>query len=118
MLVIRLMVLLIGVLAGTAQASERQIWACKTEHTNAQPILYLVEWGSRSYVRFTHMRFAARYENGDDRHGWYWSNEGNGYYRYALLLEPDGRAWLHDFDHTDDDGLSAPMDSFRCSSVG
>lgn len=109
------MILAIGLLAGSAYASEKQIWACRTANPDALPILHLVEWGSRSYVKFAHVRFSARYENGEDAQGWHWSNEGNGYYRYALLLEPDGKARLHDFDQADDGGMAAPMDTFYCS---
>lgn len=100
-----------------ALAAEKQIWECRTEHPGARPILHLVEWEPRSYVKFAHMRFSARYELDDDQHGWHWSNEGGGYYRYALVLHPDGRAWYHDFSETGEDGLSEPLDYFLCSKI-
>lgn len=108
--------LLMYFLALPALAAEKQIWECRTEHPGAQAILHLVEWGSRSYVKFSHVRFGAKYEHDadEDHHGWYWSNEGSGYYRYALVLHDDGKAWFHDFSETDEDGLSAPLDYFLC----
>jgi hypothetical protein len=109
------MILAIGVLVGSAHASDKQIWACRTANPDAQPILHLVEWGSRSYVKFTHVRFSAVHENGEEHQGWHWGNEGNGYYRYAVLLEADGKARLHDFDLKDADGMAAPLDTFHCS---
>jgi hypothetical protein len=112
-----LLLLVIGMIASAAHASERQIWECRTANPNAQAILHLVEWGDRSYIRFTHVRFTARYETEGERHGWYWHNEGSGYYRYAILLGPGGQAWLHDFDVRDEDGLSPALDTFHCRRI-
>ncbi len=98
-----------------ASESEKEIWACRTLNPQAEPMIHLVDWGSRSYVKFTHTRFAAAYEDADDARAWYWSNTGAGYYRYGILLEADGEAWVHDFSQTDDQGLSPPIDRLRCS---
>jgi hypothetical protein len=112
-----LLIFLLCSTAGTAQAADKQIWACRTDNPGARPLLHLVEWGPRSYVKFAHVRFSAQYENGGDRQGWYWNNEGDGYYRYAMLLDDDGKAWFHDFSHMDEDGLSAPVDRFTCQQT-
>lgn len=108
------LLMLVGTAVAQAAEEERSIWACSTEHTGAKPILYLVEWGSRSYVRFAHMRFSAAHETDGERQGWHWDNQGEGYYRYGVLLDPDGTAWLHDFSNRDEDGMSEPLDYFRC----
>jgi len=99
---------------GYAVADEKQIWECRTGNPGAQPILHLVEWGSRSYVKFAHLRFTAKHQLDEGNQGWYFNNDGSGYYRYGLLLEPGGKAWFHDFSLTDESGLSAPLDYFLC----
>ncbi len=101
-------------------ADNRTIWECRTSNPSAEPILYLVEWGSRSYVKFSYMRFAAHYERTDDYQGWYWHNDGSGYYRYGLVLGSDGKAWYHDFGQVNGAEESTPLDYFSCrvSEVG
>lgn len=101
----------------TVSASEKEIWACRTMNPEAEPIIHLVEWGSNSYVKFTHARFAAEHQADADRRGWYWNNSNDGYYRYGIVLEEDGRAWLHDFSQTDAEGLSPPLDQLKCTML-
>jgi len=102
----------------SAMADERTIWECRTANPSAEPILYLVEWGNRSYVKFSYMRFAAHYEITDDSQGWYWYNDGTGYYRYGLILGSDGKAWYHDFGGVSGAGESTPLDYFNCRVSG
>jgi len=104
-----------GLFLSTAAADDRQIWECRTEQVGAKPILHLVEWGSRSYIKFAHVRFPAdhQFDEEADRHGWYWINT-EGYYRYAIDLQPNGTAWYHDFKDADEKGLSDPLDHFQC----
>jgi hypothetical protein len=97
-----------------ALASDRTIWECRTANAAAEPILYLVEWGSRSYIKFSYMRFAAHYESGEDYQAWYWHNDGSGYYRYGLVLGSDDRAWYHDFGQASGAEESTPLDYFVC----
>jgi hypothetical protein len=107
-------VMTLTALSCVSHAAEKEIWACRTENPQAQPILHLVDWGERSYIKFAHVRFAATHQMDEQSEGWYWNNEGNGYYRYGMLLQPDGEAWFHDFADTDQNGLSAPLDRFTC----
>ena len=100
-----------------AFAAEKQIWECRTSNPAAQPIIHLVEWESRSYVKFAHMRFSAMYQTDDGSQGWYFGNDGSGYYTYGLILDADNKAWLHDFSQTDDEGMSTPLDYFLCSKI-
>jgi hypothetical protein len=51
------------------------------------------------------------------RTGWYFDNDGSGFYRYGLVLDDDQKAWLHDFKVTDDEGLSTPLDHFYCARI-
>ena len=105
---------ILWVTCGFAVAGERIIWECRTSNPTAQPILYLVEWDSRSYVKFSYQRFAAQYQAAEEQHAWYWHNDGSGYYRYGLILGPDGKAWYHDFSQAGDDEESQPLDYFLC----
>ena len=105
---------LILVISLSANAAERAIWECRTSNPNAEPILYLVGWGDRSYVKFSYLRFAAHHELGEDHQAWYWHNDGSGYYRYSLILGSDGKAWYHDFRSTDGAEESVPLDYFVC----
>lgn len=113
-LVISLMLLAL-LSAFQASASDKEIWACRTLNPAAEPIIHLVEWGSSSYVKFTHARFGAVYQAEEGRRGWYWNNSNAGYYRYGIVLEEDGKAWLHDFSKKDAEGLSPPIDQLECS---
>lgn len=99
-------------------ANDKTIWECRTANPSAEPILYLVEWGNRSYVKFSYMRFAAHYETAEDYQGWYWHNDGSGYYRYALILGADGKAWYHDFGVSNGAEESTPLDYFSCRVSG
>lgn len=112
---IRKLILMVSMLAAfPAVAADRTIWECRTSNPSAEPILFLVEWGSRSYVKFSHMRFGAHYEVTDSYHGWYWHNDGSGYYRYGLVLGTDGKAWYHDFGAANGAEESKPLDYFSC----
>lgn len=105
---------LLVLLSQPASADERSIWECRTSNPSAEPILYLVEWGQRSYIKFSYMRFAAHYESGEDYQAWYWHNDGSGYYRYGLILGADDRAWYHDFRTASGPEESVPLDYFVC----
>jgi hypothetical protein len=107
----------IGMAAWPALSAEKAIWACRTEHANAEPIIHLVEWGQQSYVKFAHMRFGAAFTREGESQAWYWDNSGDGYYRYGFVLGPDDKAWLHDFSDTGEAGLSTPVDYLVCRST-
>lgn len=91
---------------------DKKIWECRTSNPGAEPILYLVEWGSRSYVKFAHRRFASLYQSDAGQRGWYWYNDGSGFYRYGVVLGADGKAWYHAF--TPGTEESKPLDYFLC----
>jgi len=110
-------VLMFGLIAGPVFAGEKKIWECRTSNAGSKPILHLVEWDSGSYVKFANARLSAKYELEEESQGWYFNNDGSGYYRYGVILQPDGKAWFHDFRETDSDGLSAPLDYFLCSKI-
>ena len=95
-----------------ANADDKKIWECRTSTPGAEPILYLVEQGSSGYVKFSYMRFKSFYQADADQRGWYWYNDGSGYYRYGIILDPDGRAWYHEFSAGSED--SKPLDQFVC----
>jgi hypothetical protein len=105
---------LILVISLSANAAERTIWECRTGNPSAKPILYLVRWGDRSYIKFSYLRIAAQYEQGEDHQAWYWHNDGSGYYRYGLVLGSDDKAWYHDFRSADAAEESVPLDYFVC----
>jgi hypothetical protein len=50
--------------------------------------------------------------------GWYFNNDGSGYYRYALILDTHGTAHFHHFDSVDENNQSPPLDYFLCSRLG
>ena len=95
-----------------AHADEKKIWECRTSNPGSQPILYLVEWGSQSYVKFSDRRFAALHQADSGQRGWYWYNDGSGYYRYGIVLGSDGKAWYHHF--TPGSEESEALDYFMC----
>jgi hypothetical protein len=89
-----------------AFAAEKAIWSCRTSNADAQPFLHLVEWETRSYVKFAHMRFSALYKETDGMPGWYWHNDGSGFYRYAIVVDEEGKGWYHDFSRGGSEGTS------------
>ena len=103
---------LISLICLQAHAREKTIWACRTTNPTAEPIIWLVEQGTRSYVKFSHMRFSAFYQVEDEQQGWYWHNDGSGFYRYGLVLDSDGSTWYYDFAQ----GESQTLDQFFCKS--
>jgi hypothetical protein len=102
------------VVSNSVIADDRAIWECRTSNPSAEPILYLVDWGQRSYIKFSYLRFAAHRESGDGYQAWYWHNDGSGYYRYGLVLGEDSRAWYHDFGKAGGGEESTPLDYFVC----
>ena len=94
---------------------DKVIWSCKTSNPYSSPILHLVEWGNRSYVKFSYMRFSALLKSDEEQRGWYWHNDGSGYYRYGIILGHDGKAWYHRFSASEGEP-SQPLDYFVCSA--
>jgi hypothetical protein len=109
-----LIVLLFSSAAHAAQ--EKTIWSCRTSQPDAKPLLHLVEWGSKSYVKFAHMRFSALHQSSEDMQGWYWHNDGSGYYQYAIVVDYEGTGWYHDFSKRGQ-AASTAIDYFQCEKA-
>lgn len=110
--------LLAFLFCGQAMAGdEKVIWECRTSN-DMEPVLHLVEWGSKSYVKFAHLRFGAHYLEDGDQHGWYWHNNNKGFYQFGMILGPDGKAWYHDFNAAVEGESSHPLDYFLCKHMG
>jgi hypothetical protein len=99
--------------SAASAAEEKTIWSCRTSHPEAKPLIHLVEWGNRSYVKFAHMRFSALHKSSDGMPGWYWHNDGSGYYRYAIVVDEEGTGWYHDFSMRGGES-STTIDYFQC----
>ena len=103
--------------AGWAAADDRVIWECRTGNPFSEPLLYLVEYGGKSYVKFSHVRFSAFFQADEQQRAWYWHNDGSGYYRYGITLGIDGTAWYHRFGGSDGADSQA-IDYFKCELDG
>ena len=99
--------------AFAADEDDRQIWACSTFNDNARPIIYLVERGERSYIKFANQRFSATHKANRSSHEWLWDNRG-GFYNYSISLGPDNIAEYFDFSAVQGGGVAPPADRFRC----
>ena len=110
---------LFGSVCAYGAEDERVIWACKTSHPGAKPIIHLVERGARSYVKFSSQRFSAQLKINEKSRSWYWHPGNDGFYQFAMVMDSYGRAWFHDFSSAPagEDSPTA-LDFFLCRLDG
>ena len=97
-------------------ADDRKIWACSSFGEGAKPIIYLVEWGSKSYIKFSNVRIATAYREEGSAREWVWDSRG-GYYNYSLSLGADNQAVYHDFTSVSGGEVATATDKFSCKQI-
>jgi len=90
------------------------IWSCK-ELYGGETILWLVEWGSKSYVKVFDERISARYTMDGLEKRWDWGLDGSDYsYDYAITLDPSRTAKYFDFTASKD-GTASARNYYKCA---
>ncbi|WP_426415226.1 hypothetical protein [Aestuariirhabdus sp. LZHN29] len=101
---------------GNAESNEpkKVIWSCKKPY-GKENILWLVEWGSKSYIKVFDQRIAARYGMDGLEKRWDWGLDDTDLtYDYAITLEPDLSAQYFDF-ASSDNGRAKAREVYKCS---
>lgn len=100
--------------SGPAKAeTNKTIWSCKAPYTQDN-ILWLVEWGGKSYVKVFGERLPARYSMQGLAKRWDWGADGKNGYNYAVVLEPKLTASYYNFS-TSKDGTANSSATYKCS---
>lgn len=108
--------------AGPAEASElgKKIWGCHPgayHNTHSEDLLWLVNAGQDSYIKFYEERFPARYQLKGLNRRWDWDTSPDFTYNYAVILEPDGLAKYYDFSRAEPGETVKAAQYFRCKQI-
>ncbi len=105
-----------GMFAQMSSAQEskisKKIWSCKKPYTK-ENILWLVEWGSKSYVKVFDERIPARFKMDGLEKRWDWGLDSEFTYNYAITLRPDRTAIYFDFSASKD-GTAKSKGTYKC----
>lgn len=89
------------------------IWSCK-EYSGTENILWLVEWGSKSYIKVFNERIPASYSMEGLGKRWDWGLDSNdSTYNYAIILSLDKVAAHYKFKFSKDD-IVKPSEFYKC----
>lgn len=91
---------------------KKVIWSC-SETKLSKPVLWLVDWGYKSYIKVGDDRLPADYSLRGLQRRWNWGLAEDAGFNYAILLKPSGRAIYYDFSLSDD-GTAKVKDVFYC----
>lgn len=92
----------------------KTIWSCRKPKTDKN-ILWLVEWGPRSYIKALDERIRTRYTMNGLEKRWDWGlDETDLTYSYTITLTPDMKATYFDF-KLSKNGTAQPKDVYECS---
>ncbi len=115
-----LMIIWLGIslVAFDSRANEtddsKVIWACKKIYTK-ENILWLVEWGDKSYIKVFDERIPAEYSLDGLEKRWNWGlNKTSLTYKYAITLGPDKTAMYYDFS-TSTTGTAKARELYQCT---
>lgn len=83
--------------AETVRLGPKIIWSCKKPGAEKN-VLWLVEWGPKSYIKALNERIPARYVMEGLEKRWDWAlDETDRMYSYTITLTPDLVAKYYDF---------------------
>jgi hypothetical protein len=103
-----------GVTAEGIQTEEKKvIWSCKKLYSK-EHILWLVEWGDKSYIKVFDERILAFYKMDGLEKRWNWDLDGiSRTYNYAITLDPDLTASYYDLSISSD-GTAKSKATYKC----
>ena len=121
----RLLILVISALLAVSAGAEtgeakKIIWSCKKCLLGDENILWLVEWGEKSYIKVFDERIPAFYSMDGLNKRWDWGPklETADGYDYAITLGPDRIANHYDFSNVVSGffgELGVPLESYKCT---
>ena len=92
---------------------DKIIWSCKKPYKK-ENILWLVEWGDKSYIKVFDERIPATYKMDGLEKRWNWGLDRETFsYDYAITLSPDKTAAYYDFT-TSTDGRAKSSAIYKC----
>ena len=110
-------ILLAGLLAGlplTALADDqRQVWACKARGADEED-LWLVSWGSQSYIKLYENRVWGNHYVEDENLRWDFGWAPGGLAQYSAILQPDGDLDYYDFRNVSAEKPTPDSYRYRC----
>jgi hypothetical protein len=114
----KLLALLVFSVMSFSVASEEErtktIWSCKKPF-GSENILWLVEWGPKSYIKVFDQRIPAQYSLDGLEKRWDWGLDSSDFtYDYAITLEPDLTAQYYDF-RAAEGGRAKAKEIYKCS---
>jgi hypothetical protein len=99
---------------GQDGADKKVVWSCTTEYGSTN-IVWLVEWGSKSYIKVFDERIPSTYSMSGLRKRWNWGyDDERDAYMYSLVLRPDLYALYYDFT-VSKDGVAESKQVYKCS---
>ena len=90
------------------------IWSCKEHSSGTENILWLVEWGSKSYIKVFNERIPANYSMEGLGKRWDWGlDSNNSTYNYTIILNLDKVAAHYKFKFSKDE-IVKPSEFYKC----
>jgi hypothetical protein len=93
--------------------SEKKVWACAAVGSTSED-LFLVEWGSRSYVKLYDVRLWGNYDKEGAERRWDFGQGRGGKLEYSVVLKDDGDLDYYDFRNVKIGDEVAPAYHYRC----
>ncbi len=92
---------------------KKTVWSCKIPYTKDN-VLWLVEWGRKSYVKVFDDRIPAKYSLDGLEKRWDWGLDSDNSYNYAVTLKPDLKASYYDFSSAKNNTANSKQ-VYKCS---
>ena len=93
--------------------NHKQIWACKARGADEED-LWLVAWGSQSYIKLYENRVWGNHYVEDENLRWDFGWGTGGLAKYSAILQPSGRLDYYDFTDVDTETAAAASYEYRC----
>ena len=94
--------------------NKKIIWSCQEYYLGTENVLWLVEWGSKSYIKVFNERIPARHTMEGLEKRWDWDlNSNDSTYNYAMVLGLDKEASYYNL-KSSKDGTAKPRELYKC----
>ena len=93
--------------------NDKDIWACKAQGADEED-LWLVAWGSQSYIKLYGNRVWGNHYTEDETLRWDFGRGKGGLANYSAILQPGGRMAYYDFTNLDPETAAPATYDYRC----
>ena len=93
--------------------NHKQIWACKARGADEED-LWLVAWGSQSYIKLYENRVWGNHYPEDETLRWDFGWGEGGLAKYSAILRPSGQMEYYDFTDVDPETAAPASYEYRC----